>query len=112
MVLNVTASATWTQVLEEVAGTGYAVPATGHADIRSLQIKNLGANSCVVEFASSPNNTPADVQRGFPTCTLATGEFAEYDGVVVLVAAKGLWVKVTGTSPNLSVRAAAFEVIP
>lgn len=112
LTLNVTASATWTQVKEEVANTGYLVPATGHGDVRSLIVTNLGVNSVVVEFAISANNTPTDQEKAIPGCTLATLEHGEYDGVIVIVAAKGLWIKCTGTSPNVTIRSAVFEVVP
>lgn len=112
LTLNVTSTATWTQLLEEVANTGYLVPATGHADVRSLIVTNLGANSVVVEFAISPDNTPTDQEKAVPGCTLATLEHAEYDGVIVIIAGKGLWVKCTGTTPNVTIRSAVYEVVP
>lgn len=112
LVLNVTASGAWTQVKEEVANTAYTVPSTGHADVKALIVQNLGANSVVIEFAISTDSSIADLERGLPGCTLATGEHAEYEGVIVIPDGRGIWMKCTGTSPNVTVRIAAFEVVP
>lgn len=113
LTINVTASATWTQLKEEVSAAAYTVPSTGRADVKSLIVANLsGSNSAVIEFAISPDNTPTDAEHGLPGCTLDFGEHAEYDGVITIVEAKGLWVKATGTSPNITVRCAIYEVVP
>lgn len=113
LVANITATATWTQLKDESTGSVYTVPSTGRADVKSFIVNNLGANSVTIEFAISPDNTPTDEERSLPGCVLAAQyEHAEYDGVIVIIADKGLWVKCTGTSPNVSVRAAIYEVVP
>lgn len=113
LVCNITITDTWTQLLEEVAGTAYTVPATGHADVKSLIVTNNGANSVAISMGISADGTISDLEGGLPKCTLAAiDEHAEYDGVIVIVAGKGLWVKAVGTTPNISVRAAAYEVVP
>lgn len=113
LVANITVTDTWTQLLEEVAATAYAVPATGHADVKSLIVTNNGANSVVISMAISVDGTITDIEGGLPQCTLAAQyEHAEYDGVIVIVAGKGLWVKAVGTTPNVSVRAAVYEIVP
>ena len=111
LVANLTSSGTWVQLLEEVAGTAYTVPSGRHVDVKSLIVTNNGANSVAVSMGISSDNTISDLEGGLPKATLSEqGSHAEYDGVVVIVEGKGLWMKAVGTSPNVSVRAAALEV--
>jgi len=110
LVVNVTTTNTWTQMLDEATAAAYAVPAGGRADLRSLMALNLDTDSAVVDFAISADGTISDAERGFPSATLATGEYALWDAVQVVVENKGVWVRTTGTTPNTTFRASILEV--
>jgi len=110
LVVNVTASNTWTQMLNEATAAAYTVPTGGRADLRALMASNLDSDSGVVDFAISADGTISDAERGFPSATLATGEYALWDAVQVIVENKGVWVRVVGTTPNVTFRASILEV--
>lgn len=110
LVVNVTTTNTWTQMLEEVAATAYTVPGGGRASMVTFIALNLDSDSVVIDFAISSDGTITDIERGFPSATLATGETALWDSTVIIPAAKGVWVRATGTTPNTTFRASILEV--
>lgn len=112
LVVNITVSNTWTQLLEGAGGSAYAVPSGARAEMRLISARNLGANSAVVDFAISTDSTISDVERFDPSPTLLTGEFAMDNAVYIIRALEGVWVRATGTSPNVSFRASILEVVP
>ena len=110
LVVNVTTTNTWTQMLDEETAAAYTVPVGGRADLRALMASNLDSDSGVIDFAISDNGTITDVERGLPSATLAAGEYALWDSVLVIPTGKGVWVRVTGTTPNTTFRASILEV--
>ncbi len=110
--LNVTASATWTQVKNQAAGSAYTVGASKRADIRNITISNLGANSSVIDLAISTDSTVTDDEKLLAPLTLAAGYTTTIDQLCTLPATFGLWLRATGTSPNVTLSAVALEVTP
>jgi len=111
LVINITASATWTQLVEGNGGAAYAVPTGGRADTRLMEVLNLGANTATVLLAISTNNTIADTERiGPASLVLLTSEYASSSDVHVIQQGEGVWAKATGSSPNVTVRCSILEV--
>ena len=109
LTINVTASNTWTQLIQGHGGSAYTVPGGGRADIKLLEAINLGANAATVTFAIAPTSTIADDERIWPSPSLNAGEFAQDDDVQVMQAGEGLWARAIGTTPNVTFRASVLE---
>lgn len=103
-------SGTWTQ-LKAGDGTDYLVPSGFRADLKTLEVDNLGANSVTLNFARSADNTITDLERfGPPAVPLATGQGVDCDTLYVIEEGMGIWVRATGTTPNVTVIASILEV--
>lgn len=112
LVVNVTTTNTWTQMLEGNGGAAYTVPVGARADTRLISAFNLDSDSVVVSFAISTNGTIADAERILQSPQLDEGDYAEEDSVQIIQAGEGLWVRATGTTPNVTFRASILEVTP
>lgn len=110
LVANLTSTGTWVQ-LAKINGAVYAVPANGETKVRWLRAMNLGANTAAVQFAFSPNGTIADDEVATSSISLATGESLEDERGDSLPVTYAIWAKATGTTPNVTVRAFAFETV-
>ncbi len=110
LVANLTVSGTWVQ-LTKIGGAAYAVPANGETKVRWLRALNIGANAAAVQFAFSTDITIADNELATPSISLATGESLEDDRGDSLPVSYGIWARAVGTSPNVTVRAFAFETV-
>ncbi len=108
LAVNVTSTATWTQMQED--GSNYEVPASSRSDIKNITAVNLHAsNSVIVDFAISADGSIGDVERVGYSVTLAAGAYVELDTVRIMNAAKRLYVRATGTTPNVTFRCALLE---
>ena len=108
LAVNVTITATWTQMQAE--GTNYEVPTGYRADVILMAATNLGANTAVVDFAFSADGSIGDVERRLYPVTLTTTDvYVESDGKFVMVAGKRIYVRATGTSPNVTFVATVVE---
>lgn len=113
LAVNITATATWTQMTNGAAGSAYAVPTGGRALLASLTLMNLDSDSVVVEAAASINSTIADAERFIPPTTLLQYESVAFgdDGErEVLESTEGVWIRATGTTPNVTARGSVVEV--
>ncbi len=106
--INVTVTATWTQIQEGVSN--YAVPAGGRAEVAHLLVENLDSDSVVVEVAISPTNTITNDEIILPPVTLTENEWMETAIRHVLAATDSLWLRATGTTPNATLRGSVLEV--
>lgn len=107
--VNVTVTTTWTQIQE--GGSNYAVASGAHAETAHISVINLGPNDAVVEVAVSPTSTITDDEIILPAVTLAENERAETPDRHVLAASDSLWLRATGTTPNVTIRASILEVL-
>lgn len=111
LVANLTSTGTWVQ-LAKVGGAAYAVPANGETKVRWLRGLNIHAtNAAAVQFAFSTDITIADDELATPAISLAAGESLEDDRGDVLPPTYAIWARATGTNPNVTVRAFAFETV-
>lgn len=110
--LNITASNTWTQVLDQSTGSAYTVSASSRCDVRDVSALNLGANPVTFEYGIGPDATITDAERKLTPVTLAAGSHYEGSRQHTIPAGMGLWARAVGTSPNLTVSAQALEISP
>jgi hypothetical protein len=108
LAVNVAVTATWTQMQHE--GSNYEVPTGYRVDVILMAATNLGANSAVVDFAFSADGTIGDVERRLYPRSLTTAEpYLESDGKFAMVAGKRIYVRATGTTPNVTFVATIVE---
>lgn len=113
--VNITTTNVWTQMTEGAGGSVYAVPTGARALLASLTLINLDSDSVVVEVAISVNGTITDDERILPPTTLLQNEMLTFgaDGErEVMRSTEAIWVRGTGTTPNLTGRGAILEVVP
>lgn len=111
LVANITSTNTWTQLTEGAGGSAYAVPSGGRATLRFISALNNDSDEALIEFAISTDSTISDAERVLQPVTLdADGGFAESDDIQVIQQNEALWARVTGTTPNATIRASILEV--
>lgn len=110
--VNITASNTWTQVNDQSTGSPYTVSASSRCDVRDITMMNLGANSATVEYAISPDSSVSDAERKLPPVSVPSGGHYEGSRQHTMPETFGLWARVVGTSPNVTVSAQGLEIGP
>lgn len=112
LVLNITTTNVWTQMLQGNGGAAYVIPSGGRGIVKSLTAMNLDSNSGTVEFAISTNSTIADAERVWPPITVPAGGVAqdEHNVTYPMQSLEGVWCRVVGTTPNATFRADVLEL--
>ena len=109
LIANVTASATWVQA--EADGSVYAVPTDGRAETALIEVTNLGADEVEVELAISADATIDDEERIGRPVDLAEDMSVSGPFRHVMRPTQGLWVRATGATVNVTLRASILEVM-
>lgn len=110
--LNITTTNTWTQLLDQSTGLAYTVPASTRCDIRDITAMNLDTDSVTFEYAIGPDITITDAEKKLPPITLAAGSHYEGSRQHTIPVGMGLWARVVGTTPNVTVSAQGLEIGP
>jgi hypothetical protein len=112
LVINITTTNTWTQLLTSKGGAAYTAPVGGRFDISTINVQNRDASDSVtIEIAISANGTIDDDEHIWPyPIALAAKESARDDDRHIAIAGEGLWARAVGTTPNVTVRATGLEM--
>lgn len=109
---NITTSGSWVQLDEEIGAAAYSPGAGLQAQIGNWSAKNLHAtNNVQVELAIyATAGSYADAKLLGKSETMESGDqFGDDDARDLIHAGYGLFARVTGTSPNVTVRATIKE---
>lgn len=107
--VNVTLASTWIAASNLATGFQYIVPTVARTTVNGIRVSNLGGNTAVVELAISADGSPTSAEQLIAPTTLLAGESMTIPDVFVLPATYSLWIRVAGTSPNVTLAAGALE---